>query len=230
MRIDVISAVPKLLESPIDHSIVKRARKAGLAEILIHDLRDFTKDKHRRVDDTPYGGGAGMVLSAQPIFDCIEQLLRQRRYDHIIYTAPDGKLFNQTEANRISLSENIIILCGHYKGVDHRVREQLITAEYSIGDYVLSGGELPALVMIDSLIRLIPGSIGDAESALEDSFQNGLLGPPVYTRPADFRGHQIPDALLSGNHKLIHEWRSTSSLERTKQLRPDLFQTYLDNH
>lgn len=230
MHIDVISAVPQLLFSPIEHSIIKRARNANLVEIEIHDLRDFTKDKHRKIDDYPYGGGAGMVLSPQPIFDCIEHLLRQRSYDHIIYTAPDGKAFNQAEANRLSLSKNIIILCGHYKGVDHRVREQLITAEYSIGDYVLSGGELPALVIIDSLIRLIPGSLGDAESALEDSFQNGLLGPPVYTRPATFNGHTVPEPLLSGNHKLIEQWRNDIALERTKMLRPDLFQTHLDNH
>lgn len=230
MRIDVISAVPKLLESPIDHSIVKRAREANLVEIVIHDLRDFTKDKHRKIDDSPYGGGAGMVLSPQPIFDCIEHLLKQRKYDHIIYTAPDGKAFNQSDANRLSLSENIIILCGHYKGVDQRVRELLITAEYSIGDYVLSGGELPALVIIDSLVRLIPGTLGDAESALEDSFQNGLLGTPVYTRPAEFRGISVPKELLNGNHKQIQEWRHEVSKTRTEQLRPDLIQKFLDNH
>lgn len=230
MRIDIISAVPKLLESPIDHSIVKRARNANLVEIHIHDLRDFTKDKHRRIDDTPYGGGAGMVLSPQPIFDCIEHLLKQRKYDHIIYTAPDGKAFNQSDANRLSLSENIIILCGHYKGVDQRVRDLLITDEYSIGDYVLSGGELPALVIIDSLVRLIPGSLGDAESALEDSFQDGLLGSPVYTKPAIFNGVEVPKELLGGNHKQIQEWRLNTSKKRTEQLRPDLIRKYLDNH
>lgn len=230
MRIDIISAVPKLLESPIDHSIVKRARNANLVEIHIHDLRDFTKDKHRRIDDTPYGGGAGMVLSPQPIFDCIEHLLKQRKYDHIIYTAPDGKAFNQNDANRLSLSENIIILCGHYKGVDQRVRDLLITDEYSIGDYVLSGGELPALVIIDSLVRLIPGSLGDAESALEDSFQDGLLGTPVYTKPAIFNGLEVPKELLNGNHKHIQEWRLNTSKKRTEQLRPDLIRKYLDNH
>ncbi|TNE71826.1 tRNA (guanosine(37)-N1)-methyltransferase TrmD [bacterium] len=229
MRLDLISAVPKLLESPIEYSIIKRARNAGLVEVHIHDLRDFTKDKHRKIDDYPYGGGAGMVLSPQPIFDCIEHLLRQRKYDHIIYTAPDGKAFNQTEANRLSLSENIIVLCGHYKGVDQRVRDQLITDEYSIGDFVLSGGELPALVMIDSLIRLIPGVLGDAESALEDSFQNGLLGAPVYTRPAEFRGLNVPEELLGGNHKLVEEWKSKQSLDRTKNLRPDLIQKNSDN-
>ena len=230
MRIDIISAVPKLLESPIDYSIIKRARQADLVEIVIHDLRNFTKDKHRKIDDYSYGGGAGMVLSPQPIFDCIEHLLKQRKYDHIIYTAPDGKSFNQNEANRLSLSENIIILCGHYKGVDQRVRDLLITDEFSIGDYVLSGGELPALVMIDSLVRLIPGALGDAESALEDSFQNDLLGAPVYTRPADFRGHTVPEQLLNGNHKHIQEWMHTVSKARTEKLRPDLFRKYLDNH
>lgn len=228
MRIDIISAVPKLLESPIEHSIIKRARNAGIVEIYIHDLRDFTKDKHRKIDDYPYGGGAGMVLSPQPIFDCIEHLLRQRNYDHIIYTAPDGKTFNQSEANRLSLSENIIVLCGHYKGVDQRVRDQLITDEYSIGDYVLSGGELPALVMVDALIRLIPGSLGDAESALEDSFQNGLLGAPVYTRPADFRGFKVPEVLIGGNHKLADEWKHKQSIERTQNLRPDLLNPKID--
>lgn len=228
MRIDLISAVPSLLMSPIEYSIIKRAREAGLVEVHVHDLRDFTKDKHRKIDDYPYGGGAGMVLTPQPIFDCIEHLLKQRKYDSIIYTAPDGKVFNQEDANQLSLSENIIILCGHYKGVDQRVRDQLITDEYSIGDFVLSGGEIPALVMVDSIVRLIPGSISDAESALDDSFQDGLLAAPDYTRPSNFRDLKVPKILTEGNHKRIQEWKQQQSIDKTKALRPDLFKKKID--
>ena len=187
LRIDIISAVPALLESPLNHSIVGRARDNGHVDIHIHDLRDYTEDKHLKIDDYPYGGGAGMVLTPQPIFDCIESLKADREYDEIIFTAPNGKPFDQQDANRLSVSKNLIILCGHYKGVDQRVIDELITAEYSIGDYVLSGGELPAMVMTDAITRLIPGVLGDAESALSDSFQSGLLEGPVYTRPASFR-------------------------------------------
>lgn len=226
IRIDLISAVPELLRSPIEHSIVGRAREKELAKIVIHDLRDYTEDKHRKIDDYPYGGGAGMVLTAQPIFSCIEALKKEREYDHILFTAPDGERFEQKHANQFSMKKNIIILCGHYKGVDQRVRDELITGEFSIGDVVLSGGELPALVMADAIVRLLPGVLGDAESALTDSFQNDLLEGPVYTRPAEFRGLSVPDVLLSGDHKKINEWRSRMSEERTKQRRPDLYDKF----
>ena len=222
LRIDVISAVPQLLQSPLDYSIVGRARSDKKVTVEVHDLRDYSKDKHRKVDDYPYGGGAGMVLTPQPIVDCIEHLQEQRSYDQILFTAPDGEMFTQKAANELSLKQNLIILCGHYKGIDERVRELLIDKTYSIGDFVLSGGELPALVIIDALVRLLPGVLGDAESALEDSFQNGLLGPPQYTRPANFRGKKVPNVLTSGNHKKIDEWRHEQSLERTKKLRPDM--------
>ena len=229
MRIDIISAVPELLESPLANSIVGRARKAGNLHIEIHDLRDYSKDKHNKVDDYPYGGGAGMVMTPQPIFDAFEHLKEHRNYDNAIYTAPDGKLFDQGEANKLSLCENMIILCGHYKGVDYRVREELIDRTYSIGDYVLSGGELPAMVIIDAVVRLIPGVLGDSESALEDSFQNGLLGPPQYTRPVNFRGKEVPNVLTSGNHGKIAEWRHQQSVDRTKRLRPDLYKKLFDD-
>jgi tRNA (guanine37-N1)-methyltransferase len=227
MRIDLISAVPDLLRSPLDHSIVKRARDGGYLEVNVHNLRDYTYDRHQKVDDTSYGGGAGMVMQAPPIFECIESLQRERTYDRVIFTSPDGKPFKQEDANRLSMEENLLILCGHYKGVDQRVRDVLITDEYSIGDYVLSGGELPALVIVDAIARLIPGVLGDAESALEDSFMDGLLGYPVYSRPEEYRGLRVPDVLTSGHHKKIKEWRFQQSLERTRERRPDLYQSFV---
>ena len=226
LRIDIISAVPDLLNSPLNHSIVGRAREKNLLDIQIHDLRDYSDDKHRKVDDYPYGGGAGMVLTAQPIFSCIEKLKSERNYDEIIFTAPDGEIFKQQHANNLSIKGNIIILCGHYKGVDQRVRDELITKEFSVGDYVLSGGELPALIITDAVARLLPGVLGDSESALTDSFQDGLLEAPVYTRPSEFKGLKVPDILLSGDHKKINEWRSKKALERTKIRRPDLYKNF----
>jgi len=226
LRIDIISAVPDLLYSPINNSIIKRAIDKGLVQIHIHDLRDYTTDKHKKIDDYPYGGGAGMVVSPQPVFDCIEKLTSERRYDEIVFTAPDGEMFEQQHANQFSVKENIIFLCGHYKGVDQRIRDELTTQEFSIGDYVLSGGELPALVMTDAIVRLIPGALGDSESALTDSFQNMLLDAPVYTRPATFRGLNVPDVLLSGDHKRIEKWRSDEAEKRTKERRPDLYNKF----
>ena len=222
MRIDILSVVPELLESPLNHSIIKRAKEKGIVEIHIHNIRDWSKDKHRKVDDYSFGGDAGLVMAVQPIFDCINELTSQRHYDEIIYTAPDAPVFNQKTANELLLKENIMILCGHYKGVDHRVREHLITREISVGDYVLTGGELPACIMTDAVVRLLPGAMGDETSALTDSFQDNLLAPPVYTRPAEFNGWQVPEVLLSGNHALIDEWQEQQALERTKALRPDL--------
>lgn len=222
MRIDLISAVPELLESPLNHSIVKRAKEKGLVEIHIHNLRDYTRDKHRRVDDYAFGFGAGMVLQIEPIDTLITKLKAERTYDEIIYTSPDGEKFNQKLANRYSLVENLIILCGHYKGIDHRIREHLITKEISIGDFVLTGGELPAALMTDAIVRLIPGAISDETSALSDSFQDNLLAPPVYTRPADYKGWKVPDILLSGHQAKVEEWQHQQSVERTKLLRPDL--------
>ncbi len=222
MRIDLISAVPELLESPLNHSIVKRAKEKGLVEIHIHNLRDYTRDKHRRVDDYAFGFGAGMVLQIEPIDTLITKLKAERTYDEIIYTSPDGEKFNQKLANRYSLVENLIILCGHYKGIDHRIREHLITREISIGDFVLTGGELPAALMTDAIVRLIPGAISDETSALSDSFQDNLLAPPVYTRPADYKGWKVPDILLSGHQAKVEEWQHQQSVERTKLLRPDL--------
>ncbi|WP_445263744.1 tRNA (guanosine(37)-N1)-methyltransferase TrmD [Rhodohalobacter sp. 8-1] len=230
MRIDIISAVPALLKSPLNHSIVGRARDNGHVDIHIHDLRDYTEDKHLKIDDYPYGGGAGMVLTPQPIFSCIESLKGDREYDEIIFTAPSGKQFEQKDANRLSVSSNLIILCGHYKGVDQRVIDELITAEYSIGDYVLSGGELPAMVMTDAITRLIPGVLGDAESALSDSFQSDLIEGPVYTRPSSFRGKDVPDVLTSGDHKKIEQWRHDQSLKQTKERRPDLYKKFDKNN
>ncbi len=224
LRIDFISGVPDLLKSPLDHSIVARAREKKRVDIHIHDLRDYSTDKHRKIDDYPYGGGAGMVLSPQPVFDCIVDLTSERDYDEIIFTAADGEHFEQKHANELSIKKNIIFLCGHYKGVDQRVRDELITREFSIGDYVLSGGELPAMVMADAIIRLLPGVLGDAESALTDSFQDDLLEAPVYTRPSEFKGLKVPDVLLSGNHKKVEKWRSDAALERTRQRRPDLYE------
>ena len=220
MRIDIITCLPKLLESPFGDSILKRAQNKGLVEIEIHDLRNFAKNRQKQVDDYAYGGGAGMVLMIEPIAACIESLKSERAYDEVIYMSPDGELLNQSLANDLSLRENLIILCGHYKGVDERVRQYYITREISIGDYVLSGGELAAAVLADAMIRLIPGVLSDETSALTDSFQDGLVAPPVYTRPAEFRGMKVPDVLLSGHEKKIEEWRFEQAVERTKQRRP----------
>ena len=227
MRIDIITVLPELLESPLNHSILKRAQEKGLAEIHIHNLRDFSEDRHRRVDDYQFSKGAGMVMAVQPIEKAIETLRKERDYDEIIFTTPDGKLYDQKEANTLSLKKNIIILCGHYKGIDQRVRDLFITKEISIGDYVLTGGELAAAVIADSVVRLIPGVLSDETSALTDSFQDNLLSPPVYTRPAEYRGLKVPEILLSGNDKLIDEWKHNQSVERTKKLRPDLYKKYL---
>jgi tRNA (guanine37-N1)-methyltransferase len=222
MRIDILTVQPELLGSPFDHSIVKRAKEKKLVEINIINLRDFTTDKYKSVDDYAFGGGAGMVMMIEPVYKAIEKLKSERTYDEIIYTSPDGELFNQKMANQLSLKNNIIILAGHYKGVDQRIRDHLITREISIGDYVLSGGELPAAAIVDSIVRLIPGAISDEQSALYDSFQDDLLAPPVYTRPADFNGWQVPDILLSGHAAEIDKWRQEQSEERTRCLRPDL--------
>lgn len=222
MRIDIITVLPELMESPLGHSIIKRACNKGLVEIHVHNLRDYTDDNRRTVDDYPFGGEAGMVMKIEPIWRCINKLKEERHYDEVIYTSPDGEQFNQQCANSLSLLENIIILCGHYKGVDYRVREHLITKEISIGDYVLSGGELAAAVITDSIVRIIPGAIGDESSALTDTFQDNLLAPPVYTRPAEFNGWKVPDVLLSGNFKEISLWQERTAIERTERLRPDL--------
>ena len=222
MRIDIITAVPELLESPLDHSIVGRARKKGLVEIHIHNLRKYGKGPRHNVDDYCYGGDAGMVLMVEPVFRMIEELGSERHYDEIIYMSPDGDILDQPMANSLSLKENIIILCGHYKGIDHRIREHLVTKEISIGDYVLSGGEIPAAVVVDSLVRLIPGALTDETSALSDSFQDNLLSPPVYTRPASFNGWDVPEVLLCGDPKKIQQWQDEQALERTARLRPEL--------
>ncbi|MFR9534254.1 MAG: tRNA (guanosine(37)-N1)-methyltransferase TrmD [Rikenellaceae bacterium] len=222
MRIDILTVVPELLTSPLNESILKRAQEKGLAEIVIHNIRDYTTDKHRTTDDYPFGGEAGMVMKAEPIFAVVEKLQAERHYDEIIYMSPDGVTYNQHEANRLSTLENIIILCGHYKGIDYRIREHLITREISIGDYVLTGGELAACIIVDSVVRIIPGAIGDEASALTDCFQDNLLAPPVYTRPAEFRGWRVPDVLLSGNFAAIDKWKEDQAYERTKLLRPDL--------
>ncbi len=222
MRIDIITVLPEMLTGFVGTSILARAQKKGLAEIHIHNLRDYTTDKHRRVDDYPFGGFAGMVMQCQPIDDCISHLKAERHYDAIIFTTPDGRQFDQPMANSFSLMQNVIILCGHYKGIDYRIREHLITHEVSIGDYVLTGGELAAAVMTDAIVRLIPGVLSDEQSALSDSFQDNLLAAPVYTRPADYKGWRVPDILLSGHEAKIKEWELTQSLERTRRLRPDL--------
>lgn len=222
MRIDIITVLPEMLEPFTTQSILGRAQSKGLAEIHVHNLRDYTTDKHRRVDDYPFGGFAGMVMQCQPIDDCIAALKAERDYDEIIYTSPDGEQFTQAVANELSLKENVIILCGHYKGIDHRIREHLITREISIGDYVLTGGELAAAVMADAVVRVIPGAIGDEQSALSDCFQDNMLSAPVYTRPADYKGWRVPDILLSGHEAKIKEWELSQMLERTKRLRPDL--------
>lgn len=224
MRIDILTVLPEMLESPLGCSILKRAQDKGLAQIVVHNLRDYTVDKHRKVDDYPFGGEAGMVMKVQPVDACISELKSQRHYDEVIFTSPDGETFNQQTANSLSMLDNIIILCGHYKGVDYRIREHLITREISIGDYVLTGGELPALCITDAIVRLIPGAIGDEQSALSDSFQDGLLAPPVYTRPADYNGWRVPDILLSGHEARIADWRYEQALERTRRLRPDLLE------
>jgi tRNA (guanine37-N1)-methyltransferase len=222
MRIDLLTVVPEMLEAFIGCSILKRAQDKGLAEIVIHNLRDYTTSRHRKVDDYPFGGEAGMVMQIQPIDACISRLREERDYDEVIFMTPDGETFDQPMANSLSLLDNIIILCGHYKGVDWRVREHLVTREITIGDYVLTGGELPAAVVADAVVRLIPGVIGDEQSALSDSFQDGLLAPPVYSRPAEYKGWRVPDILLSGHEAKIAEWRYEQALERTRRLRPDL--------
>ena len=222
MRIDIISAVPQLLKSPLSESILKRAQEKKLAEIVVHDLRSYAHDKHKIIDLPPYGGGAGMILKPEPIFECVEKLQSERTYDEIIYVTADGEKFNQKMANDLSLKKNLIILCGHYKGIDQRVREILITREISIGDYVLTGGELAAMVISDALIRLIPGAIGDGESALTDSFQDGMLDAPSYTRPPEFRGMKVPEILLGGNHKEVAKWKEKQRTLKTHQRRKDL--------
>lgn len=224
MRIDLITVMPEMLEPFFNCSILRRAQDKGLVEIAIHNLRDYTTNKHRKVDDYPFGGEAGMVMQIQPIDACISALKSQRDYDEVIFTSPDGERFDQPMANSLSLLENVIILCGHYKGVDWRVREHLVTKEISIGDYVLTGWELPAAVIADATVRLIPGAIGDEQSALSDSFQDNLLAPPVYSRPAEYNGWRVPDILLSGHEAKISEWRHEQALERTRRLRPDLLE------
>ncbi len=222
MRIDIVTLLPELIRSPFEASILKRAQTKGLVEVHLHDLREFGSGKHKQVDDYAFGGGAGMVIKAEPLFECIEGLLAERDYDAVVYTSPDGKTLDQPMANRMSSFTNLLLVCGHYKGIDQRVRDTLITHEISIGDYVLSGGELAAAVIADALIRLIPGVLNDETSALTDSFQDNLLAPPVYTRPAEFRGMKVPEVLTSGNFTLIDQWRSEQALSRTRERRPDL--------
>lgn len=222
MRFDLLTVVPGLLESPFGHSIMKRAIQKGLAEVVVHNVRDYATNKHKTVDDAPYGGGAGMVMMIEPVVACIEKLKSERDYDEIIYMSPDGDVFDQKMANQYSMKGNIMILCGHYKGIDERIREHFITREISVGDYVLSGGELAAALVCDAIIRLLPGVLNDETSALSDSFQDDLLAPPVYTRPAEFRGWKVPDILLSGNTPEVDKWRHEKSLERTKIRRPNL--------
>ncbi len=222
MRIDLISAVPEIFASVLQASILKIAQEKKIAEIHIHNLHDYALDRFKHVDDEPFGGGAGMLIKCQPVFDCIENLQTKRQYDEIIFMTADGERLDQTTANELSLKKNLIILAGHYKGIDQRIRDEFVTREISIGDFVLTGGELPALVLVDSIVRLLPGVISDAESALEDSYQNGLLEPPQYTRPADYKGRKVPDVLMSGDHKAIREWRDEMSFKKTKEKRPDL--------
>ena len=222
MRIDILTVQPELLSSPLNHSIIQRGKEKGLVEIYVHDLRDYSTHKHKKVDDYQFGGGAGMVMTIEPIAACIEKLKAERSYDEVIFLCPDGETLNQKTANTLSLKQNLILLCGHYKGIDERARELFVTKEISIGDYVLTGGELAAAVLTDSIVRLLPGVISDEESALSDSFQDGLLSPPVYTRPADYKGHLVPEVLLSGHAQKIEDWRTQQALERTKQRRPDL--------
>ena len=230
MRIDIITVLPEMLESPLNCSIIKRARDKGLVDIAVHNLRDYTTNRYRKVDDYPFGGDAGMVIQVEPVDRCISALKAEREYDEVIFTAPDGEVFNQRMANSMSLLNNIIILCGHYKGIDYRIREHfitrehLITKEISVGDYVLTGGEIPAVIISDAIVRLIPGAIGDEQSALTDSFQDNLLECPVYTRPANYNGWEVPPILLSGHQAKIDEWRHEQALERTRRLRPDLLE------
>lgn len=224
MRIDIITVLPELLESPLNHSIMKRAKERGLLDIHLHQLREFAVNKHGQVDDTQYGGGAGMVIMCEPLSDCIEKLKAERTYNDIIYLTPDGKTFHQKMANTLSLKENVMMICGHYKGIDQRIRDLYVTMEISIGDYVLSGGELAAAILVDSIGRLIPGVLNDETSALTDSHQDGLLAPPVYTRPAEFKGLKVPEVLLNGHFKMIEEWRQEEALKRTAERRPDLME------
>jgi tRNA (guanine37-N1)-methyltransferase len=224
MRIDIITCLPDLLKGPFDHSILQRAQNKGHVSIIVHNLREYATDKHQQVDDYPYGGGAGMVLKVEPVANCIEYLQDQRDYDEIIYPTPDGEPYQQTTANWLSMKSNLLFLCGHYKGVDERIRELFVTKELSIGDYVLSGGELATAVIVDSIVRLIPGVLSDESSALHDSFQDDLLAPPVYTRPREFKGKKVPKVLLSGNDKKVKEWREQKSIERTRNRRPDLWE------
>ncbi len=226
MRFDIITVLPELLESPLNHSIMKRAKEKGLLEVYLHQLRDYALGKHRQVDDYQFGGGAGMVMKPEPLAACIELLQAERPYDEIIYTSPDGVRLDQSLCNRLSMQQNLLILCGHYKGVDERIRQKYVTLEISIGDYVLSGGELAAAVLVDAVGRLIPGVLNDETSALFDSFQDNLLAPPVYTRPAEWEGMSVPEILLSGNDKLIDEWRHEQSLLRTKERRPDIWEKF----
>lgn len=222
MRIDIVTGLPDILNGPLNESIIKRARENNSVTIAVHNLRDFTHDRHRTIDDTPYGGGAGMVLKPEPIFECIEALQQERKYDEIIFMTPDGKRFTQAVATELSLKRNIIILCGHYKGIDERVREAVITREISIGDYVLTGGELAAAVVVDAVVRLLPGALHDSTSAMNDTFQDNLLGAPVYTRPPEYRGMKVPDILLTGDHNAIEEWRQKQRVKRTEERRPDM--------
>ena len=224
MRIDILTVMPEMLESPLNCSILKRAQDKGLVEIVVHNLRDYSLNEHRKVDDYPFGGEAGMVMQIEPVDRCISKLQAERQYDDIIFTTPDGEQFSQPIANQLSMKQNLMILCGHYKGIDYRIREHYITREISIGDYVLTGGEIPAAVIADAVVRLIPGAIGDEQSALSDSFQDNLLAPPVYTRPAEYKGWRVPDVLLSGNQAKIDEWKHNQSMERTMRLRPDLLE------
>lgn len=224
MRIDIITVLPEMLESPLGCSILKRAQDKGLAELHVHNLRDYTTNKHRKVDDYPFGGEAGMVMQVEPVDRCISALKAERAYDEVIFTAPDGELLTQPMANSLSLLNNIIILCGHYKGIDYRIREHLVTREISVGDYVLTGGELPAAIIADAVVRLIPGVLGDEQSALKDSFQDGLLEPPIYTRPAEYKGWRVPDVLLSGHEARIAAWRHEQAVARTQRLRPGLLE------
>ncbi|WP_426326854.1 tRNA (guanosine(37)-N1)-methyltransferase TrmD [Pedobacter sp. R-06] len=224
MRFDIITVLPALLESPFAHSILQRAQKKGIAEIVVHNLRDYAINKQKSVDDYQYGGGSGMVMSIEPFAACIEKLQAERTYDEVIFMSPDGVTLNQSTANELSIKKNIIILCGHYKGIDQRIRDIFVTREISVGDYVLSGGELPAAIVVDAVVRLIPGVLNDETSALSDSFQGELLDAPVYTRPADWRGHKVPDVLLSGHEAKVNEWRHEQALERTKTRRPDLLE------
>ena len=228
MRIDIITVLPEILESPFNYSIIKRAKEKGLAEIHIHNLRDFSEDKHRRVDDYSFGKGAGMVMAIQPIEKAIETLKSERNYDEIIFTTPDGNLFTQKSANILSMKTNLMILCGHYKGIDQRIRDHYITMEISVGDYVLTGGELAAAIITDSIVRLLPGVLSDETSALTDSFQDNLLSPPGYTRPAEYKVMKVPEILLSVNDKMVDDWNHEQAIERTRLLRPDLYKKYLE--